>query len=315
MFRVPEEPNRSVLRHTTMTRSNRTFVLVFLVALAACGGGEVGQPDPSPVGDDTPTTQPSDPDADIWGFEVPTNPDAILLEWLSVGGFVPVEYNVGRAPRYLLTAGGELYFEGPTTLQYPGPQLVRFQKVQLERAEMSRILEAISHTQLVHVVDGVDDWNDSTAADGGIDVFVLHHADGTTSRFSIYGLGVSPGGDTPATVTEFDALADALESARGGEGAIAAVERLQVVLSPSGPAGEFNTVVDWPFSDLREVPDVFNGVRCLEISGDDLTEAVDLFDAANAATFYESGGETWRALVRPLLANEQACTAPMAIPE
>lgn len=310
MFRVPKEPNWSVLRHTTVTRSYGAFVLIVLVVLAACGGGEVGQPDPSPVGDDTTTTQPSDRDADIWGFEVPTNPDAVLLEWQSVGGFVPVEYNVGRAPRYLLTAGGELYFEGPTTLQYPGPQLVRFQTVQLDQAEMSRILEAISNTQLVHVADGVDDSYDQTAADGGIDVFVLHHADGTTSRFSIYGLGVSSGEDATATLAEFQALADALGSARGGEGRIAAVERLQVVLSPSGPSGEFNTVVDWPFSDLREVPDVFKGVRCLEISGDDLTEAVDLFDAANAATFYQSGGETWRALVRPLLANEQACTVP-----
>lgn len=304
MFRVLKEPNRSVLRHTTMTRLNSAFVLIILVVLAACGGGEIGQPTPSPVGDDTPTTQPSDPGADIWGFEVPTNPDAVLLEWLSVGGFVPVEYNVGRAPRYVLTAGGELYFEGPMTLEYPGSQLVRFQKVQLNQTQMSIVLDAISNTELVRVTEGSNDSANQTVADADTSVFVLHHADGTTSQYSIYAFGIASGGDD---VAEFQALADAIEAGRGGEASIAPIERLQVVFSPSGPAEELNTVVDWPFSDITDAPDIFNDVRCFEISGDDLAEAVDLFDGANSATFYKSGGDTWRALVRPLHANEEAC--------
>ncbi len=304
MFRVPKEPNRSVRRHTTMTRSYGALVLIVLVALTACGGGEVGQPDPSPVGDDTLTTQPSDPDGDIWGFEVPTNPDAVLLEWLSVGGFVPVEYNVGRAPRYVLTAGGELYSEGSMTLEYPGRQLVRFQKVQLNQTQMSAVLEAISNTELVRVTEGSNESANQTVADADTSVFVLHHADGTTSQYSIYAFGIDSGDDD---VANFQALADAIEAGRGGESSEAAIERLQVVFSPSGPAEELNTVVDWPFSDIAEAPDVFNDVRCFEIGGDDLAEAVDLFDGANSATFYKSAGDTWRALVRPLLANEEAC--------
>ncbi len=304
MSRVPKEPNRSVLRHTTMTRSYGALVLVFLVALAACGGGEVRQPDPSPVEGGTPTTQPSDPDTDIWGFEVPTNPDAVLLEWLSVGGFVPVEYNIGRAPRYVLTAGGELYSEGPMTLEYPGRQLVRFQIVQLNQAQMSAVLEAISNTELVRVAEGSNESANQTVADADTSVFVLHHADGTTSQYSIYAFGIASGDDD---VAEFQALADAIEAVRGGETSEAAIERLQVVLSPSGPAEDFTTVVDWPFSDIGGAPAVFNDVRCFEIGGDDLAEAVDLFDEANSATFYKSAGDTWRALVRPLLANEEAC--------
>jgi hypothetical protein len=304
MFRVPKEPNRIALRHTTMTRSNSALVLIVLVALAACGGGEVGQPDPSPVGDDTSTTQPSDLDADIWGFEVPTNPGAVLLEWLSVGGFVPVEYNVGRAPRFVLTAGGELYSEGPMTLEYPGAQLVRFQKVQLNQTQMSAVLEAISNTELVRVIEGSNESANQTVADADTSVFVLHHADGTTSQYSIYAFGIASGDDD---VAEFQALADAIEAGRGSETSAAAIERLQVVLSPSGPAEALNPVVDWPFSDIADAPDVFNDVRCFEISGDDLAEAVDLFDGVNSATFYKSAGETWRALVRPLLANEEAC--------
>lgn len=304
MFRVLKEPTPNVLRHTTMTSSYRVFVLVFLLAVAACGGGELAQPDPSPVGGGTPTTQPSDLDPDIWGFEVPTNPDAVLLEWLSVGGFVPVEYNVGRAPRFVLTAGGALYSEGPTTLEYPGRQLVRFQKAQLDQAQMSAVLEAISNTELVRVSEGSNDSASQTVADADTSVFVLHHADGTTSQYSIYAFGIASGDDD---VAEFQALADAIEAGRGGETSEAAIERLQVVLSPSGPAEELNTVVDWPFSDIADAPEIFNGVRCFEISGDDLAEAVDLFDEANSATFYKSGGETWRALIRPLLANEEPC--------
>lgn len=300
MYRVRKEPKRNGLRHTTMTRSTSALVLIWMLVVAACGGGEVGQPDP--VGGGTPTTEPSSPD--IWGFEVPTNPDAVLLEWLSVGGFVPVEYNVGRAPRYVLTAGGELYSEGPTTLEYPGRQLVRFQKVQLNQAQMSAVLAAISNTELVRVREGSNESANQTVADADTSVFVLHHADGTTSQYSIYAFGLASGDDD---VAEFQALADAVEAGRGGETSEAAIERLQVVFSPSGPAEELNTVLDWPFGDIAGAPEVFNDVRCFEISGDDLAAAVDLFGGANSATFYESGGETWRALVRPLLANEEAC--------
>ena len=289
-----------------MTRSLVALLMVISLVLAACGGGEIGQPDPDPVEDETPTTQPPG-EADLWGFEVPTNPDAVLLEWLSVGGFVPVEYNVGRAPRFVLTAGGQLYFEGPMTLQYPGPQLVRFQKAQLTQPQMTAVLEAISNTELVRVVEGSNESANQTVADADTSVFVLHHADGRTSGYSIYAFGIESG-DTD--VSEFDALARAIEAGTGEEASVAAIERLQVVISAGGSGEELSTVVDWPFGDLTEVPGVFNEVRCLEISGDELAEAVDLFDNANSATLYSSGGENWRALVRPLLPHEEACALP-----
>lgn len=287
-----------------MSRSVFALLMVVSLVLAACGGGEIGQPDPDPVGDETPTTRTPD-GADTWGFEVPTNPDAVLLEWLSVGGFVPVEYNVGRAPRFVLTAGGQLYFEGPMTLQYPGPQLVRFQKAQLTQPQMMAILEAISNTELVRVAEGSNESANQTVADADTSVFVLHHADGRTSRYSIYAFGIESG---DADVAEFEALARAVEAGTGGESSVAAIERLQVVISPAGSGEKLSTVVDWPFGDLTEVPGVFNEVRCLGISGDELAEAVDLFDSANSATLYSSGGDNWRALVRPLLAYEEACT-------
>lgn len=289
-----------------MSRSIFSYFMVVSLVLAACGGGGLGQPDPDPVADETPTTQPFG-DAGTWGFEIPTNPDSVLLEWLSVGGFVPVEYNVGRAPRFVLTAGGQLYFEGPMTLQYPGPQLVRFQKTQLSQPQMTAILEAISNTELVRVTKGSNDSANQTVADADTSVFVLHHADGHTSKYSIYAFGIESG---DSDVSEFEALARAVEAGTGGESSVAPIERLQVVISPGGTGEESSTVVDWPFGELTEVPAVFNEVRCLEISGDELAEAVDLFDDANSATLYSSGGENWRGLVRPLLANEEACALP-----
>lgn len=295
-------------RQMIMTRSISAFLLTIAFALAGCGGGDITQPDPEPVGGGSPTTQPAGPvDTDIWGFDMPTNPDAVVLEWLSVGGFVPVEYNVGRAPRYVLTAGGQLYSQGPMTMIYPGPQLIRFQKVQLDQDQMSAVLRAISQTELVRSPEGSNDTANQFVADADTSVFVLHHRDGTTSQYSIYAFGLGENQD--ADVVEFTNLASALEAGGAGSPVEAAVERLQVVISPSGPVDdvELSSVVVWPFDDLGDVPTVFNEVRCLEISGDDLAEAVALFDAGNDATFYESGGQTWRVLVRPLLADEEAC--------
>lgn len=289
-----------------MTRYLSAMLLTVVLALAACGGGDITQPDPDPDG--SPTTEPGGPiDTDIWAFDVPTNPDVVLLEWLSVGGFVPVEYNVGRAPRYVLTAGGQLYFQGPMTMIYPGPQLIRFQKVQLDQDQMSAVLRAISQTELVRSPEGSNETANQFVADADTSVFVLHHQDSTTSEYSIYAFGLGENKD--ADVAEFAVLAAAIEAGSSGSPVDAAVERLQVVISPSGPVEdvELSSVVVWPFNELGDVPTVFNDVRCLEIGGDDLAEAVALFDAGNDATFYESGGQTWRVLVRPLLADEEAC--------
>lgn len=291
-----------------MTRSLSVLLLTVALALAACGGGDITQPEPDPVGGGSPTTQPGGPvDTDIWGFDAPTNPDAVLLEWLSVGGFIPVEYNVGRAPRFVLTAGGQLYFQGPMTMIYPGPKLIRFQKVQLDQDQMSSVLQAISQTELVRSPEGSNETANQFVADADTSVFVLHHRDGTTSQYSIYAFGLGENQD--ADVAEFAALAAAVEAGSSGTPVDAAVERLQVVISPSGPVDdiELSSVAVWPFSDLGEVPAVFNDVRCLEVGGDDLAEAVALFDAGNDATFYESGDQTWRVLVRPLLVDEEAC--------
>ena len=49
--------------------------------------------------------------------------DEVVLTVTSEGGFVPVEFNLDRMPRFVLMGDGTLYSPGMMTLEFPGKLL------------------------------------------------------------------------------------------------------------------------------------------------------------------------------------------------
>ena len=77
------------------------------------------------------------------GVELPTDPDASVVQVRSEDGFAPVEWVLGRGPTYTLLADGRLISEGPVIAIYPGPLLPNYLVGQINVDQMNSVLELV----------------------------------------------------------------------------------------------------------------------------------------------------------------------------
>jgi hypothetical protein len=87
--------------------------------LGACGAGDAGTASTTPDG----TT----PDTTVPPLEEPDTEVRVVLTISDEGGFVPVEWNLKRIPRYVVMSDGTVYYQGPVTMEYPGRALPNVQ--------------------------------------------------------------------------------------------------------------------------------------------------------------------------------------------
>ena len=104
-------------------------VLATLFTVAALAGGCGSDEAPAPTAPPLPEPPPVGPPPAT--LDLPDDPDHFFLEVWEGPGFVPIEYSLGRPPRYAATVGGELYHEGPTIEIFPGPLLPNIQRGRL----------------------------------------------------------------------------------------------------------------------------------------------------------------------------------------
>src|SRR4051812_23759062 len=75
------------------------------------------------------------------GPATPGTDDALVLRVASAGGFVSPDALLGRLPETSVYADGRVIFNGPVTLQYPGPALPNLLWGTLSPAALQQLLD------------------------------------------------------------------------------------------------------------------------------------------------------------------------------
>ena len=279
------------------------IVVVLGLALAACGAGEstdtTGSPDTT-GGDGTSGTSTLPPvDA----------PDEIFLTVTSEGGFIPVEFNLERMPRYMLLRDGTLFYQGPVPAIFPGPLLPNVQVTTVGadvRDEISLLLDELG---IADIDEFIDDSGADMVADASTEV-ITYFDDNGAHRLGIYALGLTEAGASPERVLANELIQVLDDASMQGQSTTYQPERLQVA---AGPAIEFDEGMSqtkaWPLDiAYGDMPEWGMGWRCAEIEGDAVASLFQTFSQANQATHWDTGDELVSIKARPLLPGEVACT-------
>jgi hypothetical protein len=280
-----------------MNRATTLFTVLAL-ALAACGGDDATDTTGS-SSDSTRTTDGSP--REVEGGEV-------LLTVTSEGGFVPVEFNLDRMPRYVLLADGTLLYQGPVPAIFPGPLLPNVQVTEVSAAQMDEIRQLVDEMGLPEIDEFIDDSNAEMVADATTE-FITYYDDNGTHRLGIYALGITEGGGSTERILANELIQVLEEATATGESRPYEAERLQVA---AGPALEFQEVQGrvepWPLEvGFDDMPEWAMGWRCVEVEGDEVERLLGVFADANQATRWDTGHEEVTIKARPLLPGESAC--------
>lgn len=274
----------------TRIKNSIGLLIVGALLVSACGSGDVlGPPDSNPGSD------PGDP----------------VLQIHSIGGFVPVEWNLGNGPTFTVTHGGEFVFPGVTTLEYPGRLVPSYFSGQLDEDQMARINELLNTMGIAGIGDEHDDSVENVA-DASTEVIRFWDENGV-HRYSVYALGMAedPASDTTAAFAD---LVDYLHELSGTvEGDEYHPERVRVVAGAyqGGFDAEFETIEDWPLEG--ENPGDWDTFAT--VGEDEWTckafdaSTLELFADARQTTIYTHPEDDSQVqlLVRPLHPGEEDC--------
>ena len=243
------------------------------------------------------------------GNEPEVGADEALLQIVSEGGFVPVEFALGTGPRYTLLGDGRLIFQGMQTLEFPGRLVPPYMVARLNDSQMNAVLAMVDDIGL----PGIDDESDNDAnqfvADAPTDVITFWDENGR-HRLSVYALGIDtqePQSDRNAAFLELIDTFDRFTAEADAEPY--AAESVRVIAGPGFVNEDFEDTRPWPLDDdwsaWASQP---NGWVCRVFQPD----VLDLFADATQATVWEApdglGVPTpAKLLVRPLLPGESDC--------
>lgn len=284
----------------------RTFTTLIGLALllSACGAGDAGT--------GTTTSGGSTPDTTLPPLEEPETEPRVVLTISDEGGFIPVEWNFKRIPRYVVMSDGTVYLQGPTTLEYPGAALPNVQAVEISEEALAEILALIESSGLADVTDERNDEAMVVVADVTDTVFTFTDEDGVDHRFSVYALGFEGVDFTDERLTGLEDLLARVDRAVAEgdpvDGFVA--DRVDVFAgSREIPVeGEFANTLAWPLSvSFDDMADAGAGFRCTHLEGDEAAAILDSFSEVNDATTFETdGGDVYTVIVRPLLPGQES---------
>lgn len=243
---------------------------------------------------------------------MPSDPEAVVIQVRSEGGFAPVEFILGQGPRYTLLGDGTLISEGPVIAIYPGPLLPNYQATALNDDQIRSVLDLIAEIGLPDMVDELDDTYTRTVADGTTEIITYWDDDGAHT-YSVYALGIVDDSSLrPETAAFLELMALLGELTATGDSLPYRGELVQIVAGPGFADPDFPDVRDWPlnntgFADWRTLP---NGWICTTLG----SEVLDLFNDATRSTQWlnpdpEINGVALTLLVRPLHPGEEPCFA------
>jgi predicted small lipoprotein YifL len=276
-----------------MGKSKRslTALLALAIAMTACGSSEpVDQPDLA-------------------------DPSAPLIHVSSIGGFVPVEFNLNRGPTFTVTQGGSFIFAGAQTMEYPGPALPHLREAQLSDDDMQEIRRLLDEMGIADITEEHDD-SVVNVADASTEVIEFYDAEGV-HEYSVYALGITdqPASQTTAKFLElFNYLHELAATIQGDE---YEADQVQVIASADyeGPDPDFIDIRPWPL----EGEDPLDWDELTRIGEDQVwscktfdASVLEVFSDATQATVWmdptESGdAQNYQLLVRPLHPGEDGC--------
>lgn len=239
-----------------------------------------------------------------------TDPDAAVLQIRSEGGFVPVEWILGRGPTYTLLGDGRLIYEGPVITIYPGPLVPNYQIGRLDETTVARIQQLIEEIGL----PGFDEESDVSAsthvADANTEVITYWDQNGA-HVFSVYALGIGGLDFTRQAQAFADVIVLLGEAVATMESSPYVADEARVVagVSMTDPDPEFVDIREWPFDsgpdDWAELP---NGWLCTALPGSVLDQFADATQVTQWLHPDESvDAPVYKLLVRPLLPGEEPC--------
>ncbi len=231
-----------------------------------------------------------------------------FLEIWEGPGFAPIEYRLGRPPRYAVTVGGDFFYEGPTIEIFPGPLLPNIQRGQLTDEDLSSVIEATAATGISMV--GEENIRQPTTgpfiADAPTYEILLRDRQGS-HLLRIEALGSEAHTD-PRVASVRDlmqrldlASADTPSDTYGGE-------RVQVYASatPMLPDASVLNERPWPLPDPPPAEEV-EGFECRVYEGQVTAGLLEIFRDANHGTRWDYQGTLHQILARSLLPREEPC--------
>ena len=281
------------------------LLAVALIAAACVGGAGAAGPTPSPK---------------------PEDPDKVIFRVSWEGGFVTPEMLLGRLPVIAVYADGRVITLGPVPAIYPGP----FMPNLLEQTLSPEALEDL--VQLARDKDLLKDVRyDFPGIADAADTVLEINMDGTSYRLTAYALAesgidgeIAPAVEVPpadkagrAAMREFiDALTqipadDFVDEQHSYEfDALRLYVTEAAIVDNSEFPGE-QPPIAWPLDDLatagQPVENSPVGARCLVVEGEDLETLKPLLDGANQLSVFESEGQFYSLIPRPLYPGESGC--------
>ncbi len=241
------------------------------------------------------------------GPEVADGPDDVVLAVELEGGFVPVEVNLNRMPRFLVTGDRRLIFEGPVVAIYPGPLLPNVLVRPLDEAEWDTLLSAIVSTGLPEI-DRIEEREaEATVADAPTTVVTFRDEAGEHVH-SVYALGLD---ENSHPLLDLINHLEALASSGREPAAPYQPDGFRVLAIGAAPAGEAEElIVPWPLEvdpgqwpETPAIPDF----HCEAVTGEQAAVLGPALQEAHQLTYWRFGNATYRLAARPLLPSETGC--------
>jgi hypothetical protein len=271
--------------------------------VSACGAGDAGTATTTPGG----TT----PDTTVPPLEEPETDVRVILTISDEGGFVPVEWNLKRIPRYVVMSDGTVYYQGPVTMEYPGRALPNVQTGTISENDLAEIMALVEESGLSEVTDERNDKGMLNIADAPDTVFVYTDEEGVEHRFSVYALGFEGLDYEDERVSTLEALLARVDQAVASaepaepfqpESVEVFVGQRELDIDP-----QFANTIDWPIeTTVDEMTEGPAGFRCAVLEGDAATAALDAFaDANELTTVLTEDGTEYTMIVKPLLPGQE----------
>lgn len=286
-------------------RASRSALVAFTILLPFAGG--CGSDDaPAPTAPPPPEPPPAGPPPET--LDLPDDPGHFFLEVWEGPGFVPIEYSLGRPPRYAVNVGGELYYEGPTIAIFPGPLLPNIQVGQLLAEDLAEIIAGTAATGISQVgeVNIPQPTTGPVIADAPTYEVVLRDRQGS-HLLRIEALGSMS--HTDPRVIAVRELMQRLDQATADTAAeVYLGERVQVYVSvgPMPPEPSVLNERPWPLPDPPPREDA-EGFECRVYEGEVATDLLETFADANHGTRWDYQGDLHQLLARSLLPREEPC--------
>ena len=279
--------------------------LTILAALAAGCGSEDA---PAPTAPPPPESPPVGPPPET--LDLPADPGHVFLEVWEGPGFVPIEYSLGRPPRYAVTVGGEMYNEGPTIEIFPGPLLPNIQVGRLLAEDLAAIVEATAATGISQLgeVNIPQPTTGPVIADAPAYEVVLRDRQGS-HLLRIEALGSIS--HTDPRVIAVRELMQRLDHATADTAAeVYLGERVQVYVSvgPMPPEPSVLNERPWPLPDLPPEAHEME-FECRVYEGQVAAGLLEAFADANHGTRWDYHGALHQILARSLLPHEEGCSS------